>query len=113
MSSPPQIKGRNVIVPLDGTVQAITTDTTIWSPEFIFVANPDNLDTLYVQNKNDDGTLPASVDASNCLFPLRANSMPLPLTRVMKDNAETYQLSQLCVQGPNGGYLYVVYPKRF
>lgn len=113
MSSPPQLKARSVPVLLDGTVQRITTDTTIWSTAFTFSAHPDNGAVLYVGLVNSDNSLPLAIDNTNCLFALRGNSMPLPISKIMQDNDESYQLSQLCVQGADSDNLYVVYPKRF
>lgn len=101
---------------LNGSVQRLTTDATIWVESFELQSANANAGAIFVGREINASSLPASVTKSTSIYDLPTAGSSVKVTYLDRDlnrgGGEQTQLSRYCVQGTNTDVLHIVYDER-
>lgn len=108
--NPPRLKPTVIQLLCDGTVQRVTADTTLWAQRPQFSSDSENgaATIVFIGYENDNGTLPADLDKTNCLASLMTGGSYIPpFAQLHSDMGQQFQLSRFCYKGPVGSYIHL------
>lgn len=108
----PNLSPNYFVLTLDGTIQQVTTDKTIWSSRFLFQLNALAGGSAYIGTRKGTATAPVVLDDTDSLAELMPGGTYSPDTLLWPDRGgQQFQLEQFYISGPVGAKLRVSWPE--